>query len=195
MESVDAAFRLGYEQGAVQGQQDAVAQQQTQAQDAAAQGQNPGQGFGAEGSQPGQEQQLNPNGDQPSPLADSENPAGTELDQHIAKLESMLKSEGLDVNALIKTVNDLKSVQLSQKEQLQLAKSTKAISGIAKALHKPAFKLGVNANHNMSNNAKAAVGMQEKIVTDIMSSWAQEEQKVAKSISQILSVENLSKKE
>lgn len=199
MESVDAAFRLGFEQGAVQGQQDAQMQQQQQQQEqeAAMGGQQPGQGFGAEGSPAGAEQQANPNGDMaPQPMQDSENPAGSELDQHIAKLESMLKSETPANPAdLILLTSKIQGLRKSMKEAVELQKSAKAIPEIAKNLHKPAFKLGVQASHNMNDNAKKAVGMQEKIVSDIMKSWADEEQKAAKDIKKILSVENLSKKE
>lgn len=196
MDSVDAAFRLGFEQGSQQAQMDQAMQQQQQAEEAAAQGAQPGQGFGAEGSPAGEEQQANPNGGPVAPMQESENPAGSELDQHIAKLESMLgKSEQLDVKDLIKTVNDLKALQKSQKEQIEMRKSSMAIPEIAKNLHKPAFKIGVQASHNLTSNAKAAVNMQEKIVSDIMKSWAEEEQKAAASIKQIVNIENLSKKE
>jgi hypothetical protein len=198
MQDVDAAFRLGFEQGSVQGQQDAQMQQQQaqQEQDAAQQGQI-GQGNGAEGSPAGAEQMANPNGGGLGDMEpDSENPAGSELDQHIAKLESMLgKSENLDKAELAALTSKISGLRKAMAQHAEMKKSTQAIPAIAKALHKPAFKLSVNANHNMNNNAKAAVGMQEKIVGDIMKSWAEEEQKASKSIKSILSVENLTKKE
>jgi len=199
MESVDAAFRLGFEQGAVQAQQDQMMQQQQQQQeqDAAMQGQQPGQGFGAEGSPAGAEQQANPGGDAaPAGLQDSEHPDGSELDQHIAKLESMLKSETPANPAdLILLTSKIQSLRKSMTQEIELKKSARAIPAIARNLHKPAFKIGVQASHNMTSNAKAAVGMQEKIVTDIMKSWEEEEQKASSSIKKILSVDNLSKKE
>lgn len=196
MESVDAAFRLGYEQGQVQATQDAAQQQQQQAQE---QQQQAGQGFGAEGSPAGTEQQANPNGEQPGGSdiqPDSENPAGSELDQHIEKLESMLKSDSPANPAdLILLTGKIQNLRKSMKEAAELRKSSLAIPAIARNLHKPAFKIGVQASHNMNDNAKRAVGMQEKIVTDIMKSWEEEENRASKSIKQILSVENLSKKE
>ncbi|NJO48089.1 MAG: hypothetical protein HC840_00070 [Leptolyngbyaceae cyanobacterium RM2_2_4] len=195
MESVDAAFRLGFEQGAVQGQQDAMmAQQQQQAeQEAAMAGQQPGQGFGAEGSPAGAEQMANPNGGSVGDMEpDSENPAGSELDQHIAKLESMVSKSETSPEDLKKAISDIKTLRT---QTVEMKKSYKAISGIAKALHKPAFKIGQQASHNMTSNAKAAVGMQEKIVTDIMKSWEDEEKRAASNIGKILNVEGLAKKE
>ncbi len=194
MESVDAAFRLGFEQGSVQGQQDAMmAQQQQQAeQEAAMAGQQPGQGFGAEGSPAGEEQMNNPNGGGIEDVPDSENPAGTELDQHIAKLESMVSKSETSPEDLKKAISDIKSLRI---QTVEMKKSYKAISGIAKALHKPAFKIGQQASHNMTSNAKNAVGMQEKIVNDIMKSWEDEEKRAASNIGKILSVEGLVKKE
>jgi hypothetical protein len=67
-----------------------------------------------------------------------------------------------------------------------MKKSYKAIPAIAKALHKPAFKIGQQASHNMTSNAKAAVGMQEKIVSDLMKAMADEETKATNSIQNIL---------
>ena len=74
-----------------------------------------------------------------------------------------------------------------------MKKSQDAVSGIAKALHKPAYKMSVQASHNLNDNAKKAVSMQHKIVTDIMKSWEKQETKAANSIESILNVENLLK--
>lgn len=199
MQDVDTAFRLGFEQGAVQGMQDAQMQQQ-QMQAEAQQGQQPGQGFGAEGSPAGEEQQANPNGGSIGDMEpDSENPAGSELDQHIAKLESMVSKSETSPEDLKKAVTELqslrKSMESARQMQVEMKKSTQAISGIAKALHKPAFKIGKTASHNMSSNAKAAVGMQEKIVNDLMKAMEEEEKKASSGINQILSVEGLLKKD
>jgi hypothetical protein len=205
MESVDAAFRVGFEQGQQQASQQQAQQQQQMAQQQAMGGQ-PGAG-GA----PGQEAQGPEAGDfadqqdpGPSvppaggqgiqPMQDSEHPDGSELDQHIAKLESMLQ-KGEDVTVLIKAINDIKVLQKSQKEQLELRKSARAIPEIAKALHKPAFKLGVQASHNLKTAQKSAVTMQHKIVTDIMSKWEVEERNASKDILSQLNIEGLTKKE
>lgn len=197
MQDVDVAFRLGFEQGQVQGQQDAQmqAQQHQQEQMNAQQG-SIQEGHGSIGSPAGAEQQANPNGGQIGDMEpDSENPAGSELDQHIEKLESMLKSEQSNPADLILLTSKIQNLRKSMKEAIELRKSAKAIPAIAKALHKPAFKIGVQASHNLTNNAKQAVNMQEKIVSDLMKAMADEEVKATKSIKSILAVESLTKKE
>lgn len=200
MADVDTAFRLGFEQGAVQGQQDAMMAQQAAEQEAqAAQQGQPGTGNGAEGSPAGAEQMENPNGGGIQDIPDSENPAGSEFDQHIAKLESMVAKSDTAPADLVKAVTELQSLRKSMKESAiharEMKKSAQAIPAIAKALHKPAFKLGKQASHNMSSNAKTAVGMQERIVTDIMKSWEDEEKRAASGINKILDLEGLIKKD
>lgn len=190
MGAVDTAFRTGYEQGMKDGAQQEQQMQQQQSQQlemAQAQGQaQPGQPGAGSGAAPGQAQPESPYAVE---AAASENPQGTELDQHIAKLESMLgQSEGVDKTALAKAVSDLKFA-------IEMKKSSEAIPAIAKALHKPSFKFATNATHNLSNSAKSAVTMQHKIVTDIMKGWEEEEKKASKDIASILSVEGLTKKE
>lgn len=194
MESVDQAFRLGFEQGSVQGMQDAqMQQQQAQAEQQAQMGGQPGigQGQGSEGSPAGAEQMANPNGGSVSDMEpDSENPAGSELDQHIAKLESLVSKAETSPEDLKKAVSELQSLRKAQSHTLhfsaEMKKSQAAIPGIVKALHKPAFKLGQQASHNMNANAKAAVGMQAQIVNDIMKSWEDEEKNATSDIQKIL---------
>lgn len=197
MHSVDVAFRLGYEQGAKEAQMDQMVQQQ-QEQQAMEQQQAGAMGDPSQGGAPqdpgadsaGQEPQVQGQ-EQMEPA--SEHPDGSELDQHIAKLEGMLgKSEPEE---MIKALHELKSFRKSQLQAIELKKSYEAISGISKALHKPAFKLSRQASHNMNDNAKKAVSLQHKIVDDVMKKWEEEEYKAAKNIHQILSVEGLVKKE
>lgn len=186
MNAVDTAFRLGYEQGSSDAQQQAMQDQmaaQQAAEEAAAQGGGmPGEegGAPAEGA-PGEEQ-----------APESANPGGSELDQHIAQLESMLgKSEltGEDLAELKKSVDSLK-------QGIEIRKSEKAIKGIAKALKTPkSFQLSKTAAANLTPTAKAAVSMQEKIVTDVMKAWEEEEQLAKGGISGILAKEGLLKKE
>jgi hypothetical protein len=219
MNAVDMAFRLGVEEGLKQGQLDSANQQLAQAsaqqQDQAAGGGAPGggdpsAGGGAGGQLPGGKQNNNSapgtpdqgGGNdksgaasvQPQPV--SANPEGSELDQHIAKLESMIsKSEDLDITVLKGAINDLKSLQKSQKEQLELAKSQMAISAISKAMHKPQFKFGVQASHNLSSTAKAAATMQQEIVQDVFKKWEAEEKKASKDILSTISLEGIIKGE
>jgi hypothetical protein len=214
MNAVDMAFRLGVEEGLKQGQLDSANQQLAQAsaqqQDQAAGGAAPGGDPAAGGQPPGGKPNNNGapgvpdqgNGVdkagapsvQPPPV--SENPEGSELDQHIAKLESMIaKSEDLDITDLKETINSIRELQKSQKEQLELRKSQMAISGIAKALHKPQFKFGVQAQHNLSSSAKAAVTMQQEIVQDVFKKWEEEEKNAGKNILSVLNIEGVTKKD
>lgn len=213
MESVDTAFRLGFEEGAKQSDQNNAMQQQQQAQDQAAAspggangGQSPDATQANGPAQPGDPQSAEmPGGATPAqppqpavPMAESEHPDGSELDQHIAKLESMLSKSELgseERSELMKSVEGIRSFRRDQLQAIEMKKSYEAISGIAKALHKPKFKMGVQAQHNLSSNAKQAVSMQEKIVGDIMQKWEQQEKQASKSILEQLSVEGLTKKE
>jgi hypothetical protein len=197
MEAVDTAFALGFEQGQVQAQQDQMMQQQQQqleAQQNAQQG-GFGEGHGAEGSPAGAEQQANPNGGEMPQEPDSQNPAGSELDQHIEKLESMVSKSEVSPAELMGFLNDLRKSQADAQQAAELKKSSLAIKGIAKALHKPAFKIGQQASHNMNSNAKAAVTMQHKIVNDIMKAWDDESNKASKDIKSVLDLSNLTKKD
>jgi hypothetical protein len=192
MEAVDQAFRIGFEQGAVQGMQDAQMQQQQMQAEQQAQAQGGiGQGQGSEGSPAGAEQMANPNGGSVGDMEpDSENPAGSELDQHIAKLESMVSKAEASPTDLAKAISELQSLRKAEAAKItfnrEMKKSQAAVPGIVKALHKPAFKLGVQASHNMNSNAKQAVGMQAKIVEDIMKSWEEEEKSATSDIQKIL---------
>lgn len=201
MNAVDTAFRLGFEQGKQQAELDQVAQQQQQAQEMAMQAQNQAMGGGppgAEGADPaaaqanGQETQVAGSEEmEPS----SEHPDGSELDQHIAKLESLLGKSEVSPEDLHKAVHELKSLRKSQVLAIELKKSSEAIKGIATALHKPGFKLSVQASHNMNDNAKRAVTLQHRIVDDIMNKWEEEETKAVKGIHEIIQIEGLTKKE
>lgn len=185
MESVDAAFRLGYEQGAQEAQMDAMAQQQQQQADEMA-----AQSGMQAGGDPSQEENQDPNsGPDVTGAPESAHPGGSELDQHISELEGMLGKSEMDPQELMKSVQALRKVQKEIKLQTELKKSSQAISGITKALHKPKFKISAQANHNMTNNAKKAVTMQQDIVTGIMKSWEEEEAKTGKDILSQLKVE------
>jgi hypothetical protein len=177
LNDLDMAFRLGFEQGAQQAQNDQAAQQaqQQQEMDAAAQG-APGDG--------GMGDEAPPIEGEAQPMVESEHPEGSELDQHIAKLEEAIaKSE--DAN-LKKSLEDMKAFRKKELLGYQLKKNEKAISAIAKALHKPAFKLSKQASINLNDNAKRAVTLQHKIVEDVMNKMEQEEKRASKSIQDLL---------
>jgi hypothetical protein len=184
MQAVDVAYRQGYEDGGKSAQMDQMAQQQQQqAELESAQA----------GGQPGQPSEEAAPGEQPQEEQNpaSEHPDGSELDQHIAKLESLLGKAEVQPEDLKKASDLIKEFKLSR----EMKKSEQAIKGIAKALHKPAFKMSVQASSNLNDNAKKSLGMQEKIVTDIMKAWSEEESRASKSIHSILGVEGLTKGE
>ena len=223
MNAVDMAFRLGVEEGLKQGQLDSAQQQLAQAQEQAAgamaggPGGDPAAGGGAGGQLPGGK--VNNNGapgtpDQgegndksgaasvqpgaaPAPMAESEHPEGSELDQHIATLEGMLKKnegdEKFDAESIEKSISGLKKLKFDMHQRSELKKSHAAISNIAKAMHKPQFKFGVQANHNLSTTAKAAATMQHEIVQDVFKKWEEEEKKASKDILSTLNIEGIVK--
>ena len=173
MDAVDVSFRLGYEQGAQQAQ---MQQAQQQAQDAQMQMQQAQQ---MQMQQPGQEDPNNPG---------SPDSSGSEMDQYINTLESMVNQQ--DPNSpetakMVKAINEMKSL-------IEMKKSEKIINSIAKAM-KPKFTIGKGANKNLSEHGKKALNDQEKIVEDLMKSFAEEEKKASEAIVKTLNFENLLK--
>jgi hypothetical protein len=214
MNAVDVAFRLGFEEGSKQSQMDQANQQM---QDAAAAQQAPGaagedpsqnnngapgtpnQGAagadksGAPSIQPNPVEAVPPASPTGAPMKESEHPEGSELDQHIAKLEGMLAKSEEPNEDLKKSLDELKEIRNGMLFREEMKKSTEAISEIAKAMHKPQFKFGVQASHNLNHSAKASVTMQHKIVNNIMEKWEKEEAKGHKDILSALSVEGITK--
>lgn len=194
MSDLDMAFRLGFEQGQQQAQQDQMMQQQQQAQEvqmAAAQGQAQG-GFG--GEQPGQpgDPEATQAGAEGAPSAAPE-AGGSELDQHISKLEQAIaKSEDAELK---KSLHDLKELRKKEALNAAIRKNDGAIKAIARALHKPAFKMSQQASHNLSANAKQAVSLQHKIVNDVMAKMEAEERRANMDIAKLLAAEGATKKE
>lgn len=187
-ETVDLAWRLGFEQGAQQAQLDQVAQQQAQADQMAmaANGQpQPGQS-GEEGT-PGEEQSEQPG--QPQ----SQNPNGDELDQHIQKLESMLgKTEinPMELGDLKKTLADIRSLQV----QINLTKSLESIKNTKMAPLKKSISFSPKVQANLPEPAKKALSLQENIVKSVFEKWSKDESQAASQIGSILNVDGIVKK-
>lgn len=180
---LDMAFRLGIEEGAKQAQQQQAIDAQAKAQEMEMQKQNIE--AGGQDTQPGQPEEIAQEG------APSAAQGGSELDQHISKLEGMLGNN--PEPEIQKSLQAIVSLRKNEKEAIEMKKSELAIKGIAKALHKPAFKIGVQAAHNLTDSAKRAVTLQHKIVNDVMKAWQEEESKASKDIKNILDVEGLIK--
>lgn len=180
-DAVDVAFRLGFEQGAQQAQVQQAQQQQADAQ-AAQQAAAMGQG------QPGE-----PSGD--SGQFGEEPSNGSELDQHIGQLESMLgqsKPGSLEQAGLQKSLEGIKAFQNDLRQKYELHKSEKAIKAISKSLKTP-FTLSKTTIKNLSQPAQKALNMQEQIVADLMKSMADEELKAKEAISKSLNLEQILK--
>ena len=173
-DAVDVAFRLGFEQGAQQAQ---MQQSQQQAQEAQMQQQQMEQM--QQRGQPGQQDLNNPG---------APNSSDSEMDQHISTLESMVNKQDSNTPEhadMMKALNEMKTL-------VEMKKSEKTINAIAKAM-KPKFTIGKGANKNLSEHGKKALNDQEKIVEDLMKSFADEEKKASEAIVKTLNFENLLK--
>ena len=186
--AVDMAFRLGYENGMqssqVQQAADHASQMNQMAQTQAGAQADPNAQPGEQGGQPGEE----------TSAPASEHPDGSELDQHIAKLESLIAKGELDDAGKSDLAKSLEGFR-AYKAKIDLLKSEKAIKSIGKSMRDFKLKLGKSAAVNMNDTAKKALTLQEKIVTDVMKSWEKEEARMAKDVSTVLQVEGLTKKE
>lgn len=201
LSDVDTAFRLGFESGGQQAQMDQVAQQQAaqqQADQMTAQGGGDQFGGGQEGgAQPGQDPtqpDMGSGAGQPTQPGVSPDGQGSELDSHIAELESMVSQPGADAGGQIqKSLQKLKAFRKSQLMQLEFKKSEAAIKAIGKVFKKPEFKMGQRAEHNLSPTAKQAVTMQHDIVNNIMKKMEEEEKRASTSIQDILNIQGITK--
>jgi hypothetical protein len=180
MDAIDVAFRLGYEAGAQQSQmqaatdQAAQAQQQAQMQDAAPgqQGKPSGPPGGLASEPPDGEEQSQP---QQEPQEDPN--ASSELDQHIGQLESMVSKGDFSPADLMKALSDLKDLKAKPKKS------------------SAPFKLSHSATHNMSDQQKHALNMQQEIVAKAMGDWNAETDRAKNDVRNILAREGLLKSE
>lgn len=206
MESVDVAFRLGYEQGAqaaqmqqMQDQAQQMAEQQAQEAQMAANGMGPdGQPQpGQEGGDSGAQIQEDSRGvgQQAQGAGGTQAQGGSELDQHIGELEGLMaKAEYGTENweVLKKSLDGLKNIKVS----FDLKKNEALIKSIGENLRKKKpLVLNPRAKHNLGEPQKAALSLQHKIVGEIMDTWDKEAKGIPTQITEILQSEGLSKKE
>lgn len=180
IQSLDIAFRTGYEQGFNESQNQNMAQQaQMMQQQAAASAQNAGMpGAG----QPGAEGPAGAAGDQIE-VPSGEQGSG-DMDQAIAELEQLVNKSEPSISDLKKSIELLKSENAQKKN----SKKTKSID-ITPKQYSQSYKV------NLPENSKAAVAMQQKVVDDILRKWEQEQNSSSRDIVQILGTEALTKKE
>lgn len=125
--ATDAAYRLGYEEGMKEGQQQAQQQaQQMQMEQQAMMQQQMGGQPGAEGMSPEEqamvEEQMAQEGGAPEEMSEEQ---GSELDQSIAELESLVaKGEKPKVTDIRKAVIALTDLRKNQKKRVNEQKST-----------------------------------------------------------------------
>lgn len=189
-DAIDISFRLGYEQGSQSAQLDAAnqAQQAQQAQQDQMGQRMPGAYQGMPTQDENEETQAPEEQEGSSP---SVSPSESELDQHISQLEGMLSKSGLtdeDMSCLRKSLDAIKLSADIRKGNIAVKSIAKSLNGSPKT-----FKLGKLASVNMTSEAKQAVSMQHKIVSDIMKSWENEEAGISKGITSILNKEGLTK--
>lgn len=192
----DLSFRLGVEEGLRQGQiqqqqqqQQEMEMQQAQMAMQAQQGGQPGQ--------PGQPGQEDPQQGDPNAQPGQEASNGSELDSHIAQLESMIQKSDTaapEYQALKKSLDSVKAFQADLRQKYDLKKGEQSIKAIGKALKKP-FTINKRAESNLSQSAKGAIGSQEKLVQDIMKGWADEEKTVLAQVNKTLGIEGVLNKE
>lgn len=182
-ETVDLAWRLGYEQGLKDSQIDQAAQQMAQPQ------MDPNVPQGAQGVEKPDTSPTEVSEQPPT----SQNPQGNELDQHIEKLEGILgKAEitPFELQDLKKTLSDIRSLQV----QINLTKSLDSIKATKLTKSQP-ITFSPKNQANLPEVAKKSLSMQEKIVSDIFSKWGKDESKASSDISSILGIEGISKKD
>jgi hypothetical protein len=184
LETVDLAWRLGYEQGLKDSQLDQAQQALAQPQmDPNAQPGMPGQeeveGASSE-AQPGEES-----------AAPSNNPNQDELGDHIEKLEGMLgKSEisSLDLQDLKKTLNDIRSLQVS-------INLTKTMESAKHAKLAKSYTFSPKTKANLPPVAQKALNTQEEILKSVFQKWENESKQASNDISSILGIEGITKKD
>ena len=175
IQSMDEAFRLGYQQGMERGQVDAAQQQAQQAQEQAQQMQSQ---LGQAQGQPGQDQGALPPGvgeqpqdGQPQELGPDQvegAQAATELDAKIDELEQAMigKSEGAELDLL-------KSLR-------------KSAATLRKSFDASTIKLGTLASANLSAGDKQTLSRQQQIIDSCLQKWEDESRQATSSIAEVV---------
>lgn len=179
---MDAAFRVGFEQGLKQGQMDAQAQQmQMQQQQAAQQAQMMQQ---AQGGQPGAEQpgmEGAPQGEQMPPEMGGEMPP-----QEGAPTEEMGQEPGMEEMA---PPGELDSKIAELEDLLQRGEKPKILD-LRKAVNELATlrKQQISA---LSKNNKKVETAQRSLVKGILNKWAEESKSVTEDLDKLLENEGI----
>jgi hypothetical protein len=186
--SMDSAFRMGYEKGANDAKQEQAAMQMQQAQQMQAQQMQMGQQQGQPG-QPGADEQAQmeqAQAEQAQGGDASAQPAQgqEELDQYIAELEGLVNKSDASPADLKKSLEKIKNFQTFAKMNSKF-----------KPMNKSSLSIPQQAAANLTAASKRELGLQEKIISDIMSKWELESSKSTSEAMQVLGTEALVKKE
>ena len=181
IQALDVAFRAGYEQGFNESQVQSMAQQaqmQAQMMGMAQQQAMGGEQPGAPSSSPEEQAQMG------AAQEGEGQPGGDEMDQAISQLEQLVNKSEPSIEDLKKSIEMIKSEHMHKK----LTKKTRSIDVTPRPF-------SASYKNNLSENSKASVALQQKIVDDILRKWEQEEAGSSRDITQILGTEALTKKE
>jgi hypothetical protein len=184
--SVDQAFKAGYQQGSKDAQVEAMQQQaEMQAQQMAAMqgGMQPGMDDGT--MTPEEQQGQVMDGAADAHFQDGSN----ELENGMAELEQELSKAEFDKQAIAAQLANLTRSLNKIKEANELKKSSSHIKKIKNA-HNKLSEYSLGYKKNLSTTHKKAVSAQQNIVEGILKKWEAEETKVAADILDVLSSEN-----
>lgn len=187
IQALDVAFRAGYEQGFNESQIQSMAQQaqQMQAQMMGMAQQQAAMGGGMEGQATGSpEEQAQMEAEQQAQMQGQQAAGGDEMDQAISQLEQLVNKSEPSIDDLKKSIELIKSEHMHKK----LTKKTKSVDITPKPF-------SMSYKSNLTENSKASVALQQKIVDDILRKWEHEESSSSRDITQILGTEALTKKE
>lgn len=166
IDALNFSFRTGYEQGFNEATVQSAMQQAQMMQQAQA------QQMGQE--QPGQPEEMGAEG------------GPDELDQAIAQLEGLIKSEDVSAEKIARLVEEIKTKKIHKTTMGMIEKSSK---------NPKTFNFSESFRVNMPAEQKRAVSAQNKIVEDIMRKWETEESSASKNITDALGVEAILKSE
>jgi hypothetical protein len=177
--SVDVAFRAGYQQGYKDAQAEGMQQQLAQAQQQA-------QMMNQQGMDPSMEDQ---NSQYTDGMADQQADGSmNELEAGMGELENELNKGEIDKASALNQLQVLSNSLRKLQEAASLKKSNEHIEKLKNATKK-VEKFSLGYKNNLSNTHKKALSAQQQIVTGILKKWEKEEVETSKNILDVLASE------
>ncbi len=112
---------------------------------------------------------------------------GSDIDSHIEQLEQLLGKSEFNKDDLQKAIDGMKLSKQMANINHNLHKNKQSA--------KKSLSIPQNVLSKINDNTKKTLTLQEKIVSDIMKSWDNEEKRASKDITNVLKIEGLIKKE